>query len=101
MNPPCEACPFRRDVRPYLTPERGMSLAMSTRLPGREFFCHETIDYNATTKKKRRKNARLCRGFAILRAQEGVERAHRFVEDRDLVYRSMGDMMFAYSKRGR
>jgi hypothetical protein len=101
MNPPCEACPFRRDVAPYLTPERGMALAFSTRLLGHDFFCHETVDYGARTTKARMKNAQLCRGFAIMRAQEGRGRKHRFVEDRDLVYRSMGEMIVAYLERNR
>jgi hypothetical protein len=99
MNPPCKACPFRKDVRPYISAARGLALAMLTRRRDGKFWCHETVDYNyGPRSKKHMANATLCRGFAILRAQES---GNRFVAADDLVYGSMGEMMMAYSEADR
>ena len=98
MKHPCEDCPFRRDVRTYLTVERAISLALATRHRDSKFYCHETVDYSVSLRsKKHLANARICRGFAILRAQES---GNRFVTESDLVYRSMGEMIAAYAERG-
>lgn len=97
MNPPCKGCPFRRDVEPYLRRERGIALALGTRQRDNKFYCHETINYGARSKVKRMANAEICRGFAILRAQES---GNRFVKDHELVYRSIGEMIAAYLEHG-
>ena len=99
MKRPCKSCPFRRDVKPYLTRWFGFDLAFRTRYYDSKFYCHETVDYSSRKRSPRRTaNAQLCRGFAILRAQEA---GNRFVEDADLVYRSMGEMVAAYAEKGR
>lgn len=42
MKKPCKLCPFRRDVKPYLRPERGFELAYAASNPFNSFPCHET-----------------------------------------------------------
>lgn len=92
MTQPCKACPYRKDVVPYLTPERGLQLAMMTRHRGPGFICHESVK-SLGGKGPRR----TCIGFAMLRAQEA---GHRFVRPDDPVYRTMGDMIARYAKEG-
>jgi hypothetical protein len=46
MKNPCEHCPFRRDVKPFLTPERGEELAYATENPYNSFPCHKTLEHD-------------------------------------------------------
>lgn len=41
MNTPCDNCPFRSDVRPYLRPERGREIWAALQQGG-TFPCHKT-----------------------------------------------------------
>jgi hypothetical protein len=99
MKGPCENCPFRRDVKPFLTALRGMQLAALTRHPDGIFHCHKTCDYSDAdeTGQPSTANATLCKGFAILRAQES---GNRFVKPDETVYGSMGEMIMAYAREG-
>jgi len=94
MKEPCEHCPFRKDVKPFLTPARGIELAMLTRNPKGVFNCHETLDYSKFEGRVTA-DTRLCIGFATLRAQES---SNRFVKPHETVYGTMGEMMLAYIK---
>jgi hypothetical protein len=40
---PCEHCPFRRDVHPFLDPRRAADLAETLRDDHSWFACHETV----------------------------------------------------------
>lgn len=42
MKQPCKHCPFRHDVTPYLTPQRGEELAYHATNPYNSFPCHKT-----------------------------------------------------------
>lgn len=42
MKQPCKHCPFRMDVKPFLTPERGIELAYHAQNPYNSFPCHKT-----------------------------------------------------------
>ena len=44
MPKPCAKCPYRRDVRPYLHPERAEELAYLCQNPYSQFYCHETTE---------------------------------------------------------
>lgn len=46
MAAPCKHCPFRRDVKPFLHPDRATDLAYSTENPYTDFLCHKTLDYD-------------------------------------------------------
>lgn len=43
---PCAKCPFRRDVKPYLHPDRAAEIAYASENPYSDFTCHETVDYS-------------------------------------------------------
>jgi hypothetical protein len=42
---PCKDCPFRTDIRPFLTTARAEEIA-ETLLSGGTFACHKTVDYS-------------------------------------------------------
>src|SRR5437870_5231493 len=44
LTRPCAKCPFRRDIKPFLTPAAAREIAES--LERSEFPCHETLDYS-------------------------------------------------------
>lgn len=100
MKRPCPHCPYRRDVKPYLTPARGDELAYLAQNPYNVFWCHKTTESDdddsgechATAKSK------VCTGFLSLQANEcgeqhvpeGFEPAH------DIVYCESWEMSEAY-----
>lgn len=45
MKKPCKGCPFLKETKPYLTPERGAELAYRTLNPYNTFPCHKTVSY--------------------------------------------------------
>jgi hypothetical protein len=96
MKGPCDNCPFRKDVQPFLTQRRGVELAALTRHPNGKFHCHETV-YTAGGNRRPRRLWQLCIGFATLRAQEA---GNRFVKPDETVYGSMGEMMQRYLEDG-
>lgn len=44
MKKPCQHCPFRSDVTPFLHPERGEELAYGSQNPYWSFACHKTTE---------------------------------------------------------
>ena len=44
MKAPCQHCPFRRDVRPFLTTERAEDLAYNAENRYGSFPCHKTTE---------------------------------------------------------
>jgi len=93
MSAPCEHCPYRKDVTPYLTPQRGLELAMLTRRRDAAFHCHEST-FGPRGGRRPKRLWRLCIGFAMLRAQEA---GNRFVGEDEPVYQTMGAMIIAYN----
>lgn len=91
---PCESCPFRKDVPPFLTRARAMQIAFGTRNPLGQFYCHKTVRYG---KRKRLEGASTCIGFALMRAQEA---GNRFITDEDGIYKGIGDMIVAHVEAG-
>jgi len=104
MKKPCKHCPFRHDVKPFLTNERAEELSYATHNPYNTFPCHKTTEESensegemmcvATTKE--------CAGFLTLRANElGEEEVYEIREEGfkpayDVVYGSAEDMIYAY-----
>jgi hypothetical protein len=46
MKKPCQHCPFRRDVKPFLRPGRGKELAYHAQNPYNSFTCHKTLEHD-------------------------------------------------------
>lgn len=46
MKKPCQHCPFKRDVRPFLHPDRAYEIASVSGNPYSSFPCHKTLEYD-------------------------------------------------------
>ena len=73
MKKPCKNCPYRMDVKPYLTPVRGEELADIACNPYNTFFCHtstESIENEYTGESDRIavEKTKVCAGFLSLQA---------------------------------
>lgn len=44
MKEPCKHCPYRRDVKPFVTQERFEELAHHAQNPYNSFTCHKTLE---------------------------------------------------------
>lgn len=69
MKEPCEHCPYRRDVKPFLTPQRGEELAYHVRNPYNTFHCHKTLAHDDEDTFVA-ENSKLCAGFLSLQHNE-------------------------------
>jgi hypothetical protein len=65
ISRPCEHCPFRHDIVPFLSKARMQSIRDDAR-QGQHFVCHETVDYGGEPAKIRR----ACAGFLLLCRRE-------------------------------
>jgi hypothetical protein len=101
MKEPCEHCPYRYDIRKYLTPARGEELAYHARNPYNSFPCHKTTvsseiygcddgELIRTDKSKE------CAGFLTLQINEGAPIPKSF-EPSDKIYGSSEDMANSYN----
>jgi len=103
---PCKDCPFRTDVRPYLTPGRCDEILNAIITEQRTFSCHETTGVKGGKKVEEQH----CAGAAIL--LEKIKRPNQMMriaerlnmyDYRKLdmtapVYDSPGDMQDAYDE---
>lgn len=99
MKQPCKHCPYRNDVKPYLTYERAEELAYAPQNPYNTFVCHKTTEYDderddmvVTGSSKE------CAGFLTLRAQAGEDVPKGFEPAFDICYVDDWDMLQAYSE---
>lgn len=75
MATPCDNCPFRTDVDPYLTRERVQEI-ISGLAEGGSFSCHKTVDYDADDDGEgggqNVATTQQCAGAEILLAHQGT-----------------------------
>lgn len=100
MREPCNRCPFRTDVKPFLTAAFGEELAYHAQNPYNSFTCHKTTvsdeefggdgDEMVCTE-----NSLECAGFITLQINEGAECPEGFTPS-DKVYTCADDMAYAY-----
>lgn len=69
MTTPCDQCPFRSDVRPYLRKARVREIEES--LERGEFPCHKTAQYDEDGEPTRSGDEVHCAGALILMEKEG------------------------------
>ena len=100
MKEPCDRCPFRSDVKPFLRPRRGEELAYATTNKYNSFPCHKTTvpdessdsgNMLATDKSKE------CAGFLTMQIIHGKAIPKDFMPAYDLVYGDCDDMIWAYN----
>ncbi len=49
LRRPCANCPFRSDIKPFLTPDRVLDLQAEIESAGKTFICHKTVDYDCVS----------------------------------------------------
>lgn len=70
MKKPCEHCPYRRDVKPFLHPKRGEDLAYLAQNPYNTFPCHKTLDHDDEGETVITNQSKICAGFLTLQHNE-------------------------------
>lgn len=97
MKEPCAHCPYRRDVKPFLTPERGEELAYHATNPYNSFPCHKTTESDDESGDTYRTSKSLeCAGFMALQANEtDCSLPDGFIPS-DKVYGDTWEMIEAY-----
>jgi hypothetical protein len=97
VKKPCSHCPYRKDVKPFLHPQRGEELAYHSTNPYNTFPCHKTTEYDeeyddmVVTQKSKE-----CAGFLTLQIVEGKKTPDGFTPSFDIVYNNVDDMADAY-----
>lgn len=102
MKSPCAHCPFRIDVKPFLTPERGEELAYHATNPYNSFPCHKTTvsdeEYGGDgSESVCTEKSKECAGFLTLQIQEGAPIPKGFTPAYEIVYSDAWDMADAYN----
>lgn len=105
IKKPCQHCPYRVDVKPFLTTERGEELAFSPQNPYTSFPCHKTTEEDDSDDGEMlvTQSSKECAGFLTLRAAElGEDRVYEceegFKPSYDLVYSESYEMADAYEE---
>lgn len=99
MKSPCKHCPFRRDVKPFLHPERAAEIANHAYNPYNSFPCHKTTEPNDDDEEggmMATEDSKECAGFLTLQIQCGMEVPEGFTPAYDLVYEDAWEMTDAY-----
>ena len=104
VKKPCKQCPYRKDVKPFLTPARGYQLAYHTHNQYNTFPCHKTVEHDdeeddyGDTAIINPNETKECAGFMTLQHGEtGCRIPEGFEPAWDLVYDSSEDMADAYN----
>lgn len=97
MKQPCKHCPFRHDVKPFLTPERGEELAYAAINQYNSFPCHKTTEHDEDGDAFCTEETKECAGFMTLQHNEtGCSLPDDFTPS-ELVYTDTWDMIDAYN----
>lgn len=100
MKRPCIHCPFRHDVKPFLTPSRGAELAYAANNSYNSFPCHKTTESDDESEDGMQmctNKTKECAGFLTLQHNEtGCSIPEGFEPAYDIVYEDINDMVDAY-----
>jgi hypothetical protein len=99
MKKPCAHCPFRRDVRPFLHPERAEEIAYSAQNPYAEFICHKTLGHDEEEGDTIVvETSLICAGFLAMQINEaGLDEPEDWTWP-DNVYADLYEMIDAYAE---
>lgn len=103
MKKPCAHCPYRRDIDPFLTTERGEELAYHAQNPYNSFPCHKTTkpSDDDSSEMMVTESSKECAGFLTLMANEcGITHYDDdgFVPSFDICYTESSEMAAAYEE---
>lgn len=103
MKKPCAQCPFRSDVKPFLTTPRAEELAYAAQNPYQSFPCHKTTesveDDYGDDERVRTENSKECAGFLTLMSCELGKTPYDddgFKPAYEIVYSDSYEMIDAY-----
>jgi hypothetical protein len=97
MKDPCIHCPFRRDVRPFLHPQRARGFAHATCNKYSEFFCHKTLGHDEDEGDTMVvATSLICAGFLSMQINQTGRRVPDGFTPSDLVYDDHHEMIAAY-----
>ena len=99
MKKPCEHCPYRNDVRPFLNPSRGEELAFHAQNPYNSFSCHKTTEADEESEEGEMlvtEKSKECAGFMTLQCQHGMKAPKGFEPSWEIVYIDSYEMADAY-----
>jgi len=71
MLAPCPKCPFRVDVKPYITAARAKEITRSVN-SGLSFHCHATVEHGDDGEHVPTSKELMCAGAVILARKEGT-----------------------------
>jgi hypothetical protein len=101
MQTPCKKCPFRNDVKPYLSAERGEELAYAALNKYNNFQCHLTTVEDEDSDEGEMyatEDSKECAGFLTIRAANGIATPKGFKPAWELCYTDAFDMIQAYEE---
>jgi len=107
MEKPCQHCPFKTNVKPFLHPDRAADIAYAAQNPYSDFPCHKTLGYVENEEGEedtaRTEESKECAGFLTMRCKElGEEAVHEIKEGfkpaYEDVYEDAGEMADAYEE---
>tara|TARA_R110002020_G_scaffold279976_4_gene495779 strand:- start:2712 stop:3059 length:348 start_codon:yes stop_codon:yes gene_type:complete len=101
IKKPCQHCPFRIDVKPFLHPERASELAYATQNRYNTFPCHKTTvsdeDEDGNSDRYWGEESKDCAGFLTLQAQNDDRcLPEGFEPSWELIYTEPSEMEWAY-----
>lgn len=97
MKTPCKHCPYRHDVKPFVTQERHEELAYHASNPYNSFPCHKTTEYDDDTDDMEVvETSKECAGFMALQHFENGNRLPDGFIPSDTVYGCIDDMIYNY-----
>ena|ERR1700760_57448 len=106
MKKPCQHCPYRRDVKPFLHPERGAELAYLTQNPYNEFHCHKTTVSDEEFGGEGEdmvvvSSSKICAGFLTMQVNYNGNFPDGFIPDENIyenIYEDSWEMIDAYEE---
>jgi hypothetical protein len=104
MKKPCQHCPFRRDVKPFLTNERAEEIAYAATNPYNFFPCHKTTEYDEdgdSGEMFTTEDSKECAGFLTLMVSETGDNRYEeegFEPDYEGCYNEAYEMIAAYEE---
>lgn len=98
MKSPCGNCPFRSDLKPFLTPNRGADLACLSTNPYNSFPCHKTAVSDGDGSLGWGEKTKHCAGFTSMQVNNaGDNFKPEGFEVSDLVYEDAFHMEQVYT----
>lgn len=101
---PCQHCPYRRDVTPFLYPARGEELAYITENPYQDFPCHKTTVHDDDSDSGEMLYAATtltCAGFLSMQVNWGGRECPDGFEPSEDVYSEPYEMADAYAEQAK